>query len=272
MYVRLAFAVAAHLEPEILVVDEVLAVGDAQFQRKCLSKIGEASRGGRTVLFVSHNMVAVQSLCSRAILLDEGTVKASGPAAGVVSDYLRAAYRRPENAEWSTPGTAPGNEMLRVKRVRITPARARHGLIGMDSPVQIDTDFWVLQPGLELHITYHLISDEGITVLTTGSQPERRAAGLYRASFTLPGNLLNSGGYSLKFLIVQNQNRVVYKHDGLASFSVVDGAERELACMGREPGVVQPILPWVVATPGLNADHGDRRKLGPEDLICEHHQ
>ena len=208
MYVRLAFAVAAHLEPEILIVDEVLAVGDAQFQKKCLGKMGEVSRGGRTVLFVSHNMVAVQTLCRRALMLQNGRLATEGPTGSVVSAYLRDAYRREATAAWSTPEEAPGNDSARIKQVLITPLKeSSDGLIGMDSPIRIDTDFWVLKPGLQLHLTYHLVSDEGVIVLTTGSQPARRPAGLHRASFTLPGNLLNSGGYSLRFYLVQNENR-----------------------------------------------------------------
>jgi len=246
MYVRLAFAVAGHLEPEILIVDEVLAVGDAQFQKECLGKMGEVSRGGRTVLFVSHNMVAVQSLCRRALMLQNGKVATDGPTSSVVSAYLRDAYRREASSAWSTQEDAPGNESLRIKQVLITPLKeSADGLIGMDSPIRIDTDFWVLKPGLQMHLTYHLVSDEGVIVLTTGSQPARRAAGLHRASFTLPGNLLNSGGYSLKFLLIQNENRLVHQHDALASFIVVDTAERQMAYMGREPGAVQPPLTWV---------------------------
>ena len=118
MYVRLAFAVAGHLEPEILIVDEVLAVGDAQFQKKCLGKMGEVSRGGRTVLFVSHNMVAVQSLCRRALMLQDGRLTTEGPTSSVVSAYLRDAYRREETTAWSTPEDAPGNDLVRISRSR----------------------------------------------------------------------------------------------------------------------------------------------------------
>ena len=91
MYVRLAFAVAAHLEPEILLVDEVLAVGDAQFQKKCLGKMGDVAKEGRTVLFVSHNMVAMQTLCSRAIWINEGT-DGKGAVNQIVTDYLRVGF------------------------------------------------------------------------------------------------------------------------------------------------------------------------------------
>ena len=245
MYVRLAFAVAAHLDPEILIVDEVLAVGDASFQKKCLGKMGEVAQGGRTVLFVSHNMVAVQSLCHRALLLSEGRLVDEGSAASVVSGYLRLAHGREEAQEWDRPEKAPGTDALRVKRVQILPGIANaDGLLTMQTAVRVETDFWVLKSDVQLHLTYHLLNDHGIVVLTTGSPADRREQGAYRASFTVPANLLNSGGYSLKLLIVQNENQVIYQKDGLASFSVADASGRDGAWMGREPGVVQPSLAW----------------------------
>jgi lipopolysaccharide transport system ATP-binding protein len=245
MYVRLAFAVAAHLESEILVVDEVLAVGDAQFQKKCLGKMGDVARVGRTILFVSHNMLAVQSLCRRAILFRGGRIVNDGPTDAVLREYFRETCHSRERREWPTPDAAPGNDTLRIKQIGIGSADENSDdLLTMNRAIQIDTEFWVLVPDLELHITYHLINEQGIIVLTTYSMPARRKAGLYRASFTLPANLLNSGFYSLNLLVVQNGSRVTYEHDALVSFAVADAAEGERACMGREPGVVQPVLTW----------------------------
>src|ERR1035441_8977664 len=178
MYVRLAFAVAAHLDPEILIVDEVLAVGDASFQKKCLGKMGEVAQGGRTVLFVSHNMVAVQSLCRRALLLSEGRLVDEGSAAAVVSGYLRLTHGREEALEWDSPERAPGIDALRVKRVQILPGIANaDGLLTMQTPVRVETDFWVLESDVQLHLTYHLLNDQGIVVLTTGSPSARRERG-----------------------------------------------------------------------------------------------
>ena len=247
MYVRLAFAIAAHLEPEVLLVDEVLAVGDAKFQKKCLGKMGEVSRHGRTVLFVSHNLVAVQSLCRRAIHLRDGKLIDQGPATTVVSQYLRDVHPPDGPREWSLPADAPGDGTLRVRSVNATAADDRSaGLISMQSPIRIDTEFWILTPDAKAHITYHLVNEHGIVVLTTGSPSERRAPGLYRASFVVPGSLLNSGAYSLRFLIIQDGNRRTFEQDSLASFLVVDSAERADAYLGREPGIVQPRLSWEV--------------------------
>lgn len=244
MYVRLAFAVAAHLDPEILVVDEVLAVGDAAFQKKCLGKMGEAAQGGRTVLFVSHNMVAVQTFCHRAVWLSGGRLQEDGEVAPIITRYLQSVHGRDEMKEWTDPQQAPGNDRLRVKRVRLVPEDDGRGVISMQTPLRIETEYWVLRQGDPFHLTYHLINDQGIVVLTTWCPPGTPAPGAYRATCTLPKGLLNSGGYYLKLLMVENHNRIVYENDSLASFTVTDAAERDVACFGREPGVVQPVLPW----------------------------
>jgi lipopolysaccharide transport system ATP-binding protein len=256
MYVRLAFAVAAHLEPEILIVDEVLAVGDAEFQKKCLGKMGEVAKGGRTVLFVSHNMTAVQTLCRRALMLAEGELIADDSVATVVARYLREAQGSSEEKHWTDPQTAPGSDIIRIKRVRIVPDGGSHSdLLTMQTPLRVETEYWVITPGTATHLTYHLINDQGITVLTTGCASEARKPGSYRAIFRIPCNLLNSGGYSLKLLIVLNGNHVTYQNDSIASFTVVDAAERNHAYLGREPGVVQPVLRWENEIIAAGHDH-----------------
>jgi lipopolysaccharide transport system ATP-binding protein len=246
MFVRLAFAVAAHLEPEILIIDEVLAVGDAAFQRKCLGKMNQVStQEGRTILFVSHNMIAVQSLCNRAVMLDHGQLKGDGPTSEMLSVYMEDCDRGSGQSSWNTVGEAPGNEILRFKRVAVVRRDVEsNGVISMQDPIAVQTDYWILQPGKTLHITYHLINSAGITVLTTGSPTSVSQPGLHRAAFCIPGGLLNSGHYSLRALVVENHNRVIYQKDNIAAFSVVDLAERQHAYLGREPGVVQPVLHW----------------------------
>src|ERR1019366_587471 len=119
MYVRLAFAVAAHLEPDILLVDEVLAVGDASFQKKCIGKMDHVSHEGRTILFVSHNMAAMKALCTRAILIRDGALVGSGAVADMVDDYLLGAAEGPSAKEWRDRSTAPGNENIRLSYIRI---------------------------------------------------------------------------------------------------------------------------------------------------------
>jgi lipopolysaccharide transport system ATP-binding protein len=249
MYMRLAFAVAAHLEPEILIVDEVLAVGDAQFQKKCLGKMQDVStKEGRTVLFVSHNMTAVQTLCRRALMLAGGRLVADDSVAPVVARYLREAQGSSEVKQWDDPQTAPGNGLIRIKHVRVLPdGDPAGGLLTMQTPLNIETEYWVVKAGAATHLTYHLINDQGIIVLTSGCPSQIRQPGIYKADCTIPGSLLNSGGYYLKLLIVENENQVTYEKEGIASFTVVDAAERNHACLGREPGVVQPVLNWEMA-------------------------
>ncbi|MCA9027988.1 MAG: ABC transporter ATP-binding protein, partial [Planctomycetaceae bacterium] len=139
MYVRLAFAVAAHLEPEILVVDEVLAVGDARFQQKCLGKMGDVSKSGRTVLFVSHNMTAISGLCSRAIWLDAGQVKTDGPVKDTVAKYLTAALESSLSRHW-TIDTAPGTNKIRLDAIRVVPCQPTD-LLATDTPFTVEIDF-----------------------------------------------------------------------------------------------------------------------------------
>jgi lipopolysaccharide transport system ATP-binding protein len=246
MYVRLAFAVAAHLEPEILIVDEVLAVGDAKFQKKCLGKMQDVStKEGRTVLFVSHNMTAVQSLCRHALMLERGNLLTDGPVTTVVARYLQEAQGPTEEKHWKDPTSAPGNDLIRIKRVRVLPDDdSEDGLLTMQTPLRIEAEYWVIKPNTLTHITYHLLNDQGITVLTSGCRAAMREPGIYRSACQVPANLLNSGGYFLKLLIVENENQVTYENDSIASFNVLDTAERDYACMGREPGVVQPPLRW----------------------------
>ncbi|HET7537863.1 MAG TPA: polysaccharide ABC transporter ATP-binding protein [Candidatus Didemnitutus sp.] len=245
MQVRLAFAVAAHLEPEILVIDEVLAVGDAAFQKKCLGKMQDVASSGRTILFVSHNMIAVRSLCRRGIVLGQGRVEFDGDAAGAVDHYL-GDFRREETPQsWERPDDAPGNETLRLRRVAIAGEPARQdGVIAMSDVVRVETEYWIRQPGKLLHVTYHLINHQGVPVLTTGSRAQVHATGRYFTAFRIPGGLLNSGGYSLKILVVENENRVVFQQEDIATFTITDLAERQHAYWGREHGVVQPALTW----------------------------
>ena len=147
MYMRLAFAVASHLEPEILLVDEVLAVGDAAFQKKCLGKMGDVAREGRTVIFVSHNMVAVQSLCQRVLWLDRGEIIENGPASTVVSNYLNKSFGGTTSSEevWPEVDAAPGNEAVRLHAIRV---RADEGdaaaPLTMKTPFSIEVEYWNL--------------------------------------------------------------------------------------------------------------------------------
>ncbi len=209
MYMRLAFAVASHLEPEILVVDEVLAVGDAQFQKKCLGQMSNVATQGRTVLFVSHNMVAVQSLCQRAIWLDQGEVIKQGPASSVVSDYLTSGSASRLEEAWDDPETAPGNEIVRLHRVRVRPHDGSSSLT-RKTPFAIEIEYWNLQPGVQLHLALHLYTEQDIIAFTTGNGPDvinndaYTQEGLFRCTCYVPGDLLNTGRHRFVILAVRD--------------------------------------------------------------------
>jgi lipopolysaccharide transport system ATP-binding protein len=258
MYVRLAFAVAAHLEPEILLVDEVLSVGDAAFQKKCLAKIGDAAKGGRTVLFISHNMIAVNSLCKRVIWVDGGRVIEDGPTAQIVADYLKKSVADTTSHEevWDEVATAPGNDQVRLHRVRVRPSSGRlSDHLTMQTPFSVEVEYWNLEVGAHLHITLHLYTSEGIIAFTTGSlndRPSPMPAGLFRSVCYFPGDLLNSGQHRFVVLVVKDTSNVIYSHESGVSFNILDLRQRQGTCYGREPGIVQPVLKW--ATEYLGED------------------
>src|SRR6185369_6630804 len=168
MYVRLAFAVAAHLDADILIVDEVLAVGDASFQRKCLKKMEDIGQHGRTVLFVSHNLASITRLCSRAILLEKGHVERDGAAHEVVRFYLHSDLGTTAAREWPDPQAAPGNEVARLRAIRV---RTHDGevteKIDIRKAVQLELEWDVLQPGHVLVPNLHFHNEEGLVIFIT---------------------------------------------------------------------------------------------------------
>src|SRR5215211_5085715 len=170
MYMRLAFSVAAHLEPEILVVDEVLAVGDMAFQKKCLGKLGSVAEGGRTILFVSHNMLAMQNLCSRVVWLDHGKVAQEGESAGVIANYLKGSFSTRSTQTWADPANAPGNETVRLRSACVFPeGGSAFDQITVETPMVLEFQFWNFQPGATLNLSMHLIHEQGVTVFASGS-------------------------------------------------------------------------------------------------------
>ncbi len=255
MYLRLAFAVAAHLEPEILIVDEVLAVGDSAFQRKCLGKMGEVASSGRTVLFVSHNLQAVSNLCGRALLLSAGRVAADGPCADVVAAYLEddsPAMGRRE--EWADPETAPGNDRIRIRAVRVAAGGedAVSG-IAMDKPFRVEIDYWNLIPDTRLIVVVGLYDFEGQAVLESHSFNEpgwssrSYPKGLFRSICRIPGNLLNAGNYRVRVMFSDDRPSKLFDFRGASSFQIVDVLQRKVPWFGRYLGAVHPVLEWTSA-------------------------
>lgn len=253
MYVRLAFAVAAHLEPEILLVDEVLAVGDIAFQKKCLGKMGDVSKQGRTILFVSHNMIAIQNLCEKTIWIDKGEVKKYGPTHEVISAYLSLANKSQTLRYYPDQSSAPGNELIKLRRVSISPKGGGDSqLLSMDSELEVTVEYWNLIPKARLHVSMQLFNENQTIVFATASKDsdpdvvniEYPAGALIRTKCTIPGNLLNSGLHKFLLLIHRNTTKIIYRLDDALTFEVIDMGERAGTWYGKEPGAVHPLLMW----------------------------
>lgn len=245
MNVRLGFAVAAHLEPEILLIDEVLAVGDAQFQKKCLGKMGDVAKEGRTILFVSHNMIAMQSLCNRAIWLDKGQIVEAGEVSQVVASYVQSGTLLLIEQVWDDPATAPGNDKVRLHRIRVTPANQEPGEpITLETALQVAFEFWNYLPGAVLNFTMHLFTIDGIYVLAVGSDARPRHKGLVRGTVQIPSRFLNAGIYTVAIMIVKDRSVSLYHHHDAVVFEIHDSG-RTGNWFGKWPGVVRPQLKWL---------------------------
>jgi lipopolysaccharide transport system ATP-binding protein len=255
MYLRLAFAVAAHLEPEILIVDEVLAVGDARFQRKCLDKMRTVGQQGRTVLFVSHNMPAITRLCPRTILLGEGSVLADGPSHQVVSAYLNSGLGTVAAREWSKESDAPGDNVARLRAARVrTEDNRTVEAVDIRKPIGIEVTFDVLQGGHLLVPNVGFYNEDSVLLfLTHDCDPawrrKPRPAGRYVSTVWVPGNFLAEGSISVGVAISSHEPAVVlHAHEGDAvAFQVIDSLDGNSArgdYAGPLPGVVRPLLHW----------------------------
>jgi lipopolysaccharide transport system ATP-binding protein len=188
----------------------------------------------------------VQSLCSRALLLVDGQTKAIGIVGEVVPLYLaKSAGDGASEKSWPDLNSAPGNEVARITGVRVAPAiDVEDGLIRMETPVSLEVDYWRIAPDKVFHLTFHLVNENEAIVLTTCAGTCPPAPGLYHSGCTIPGNLLNSGGYRLKVLIVEDNSRALWLEEAMTSFSVEDMRERQIGWMGREPSVIQIPLAW----------------------------
>jgi len=251
MYMRLAFAVAAHLQPEILIVDEVLAVGDAAFQKKCLGKMSQVSRDGRTVIFVSHNMGAVQSLCSRVLWLAGGRVVQEGEPSRVISDYLKTTLTTMNQQTWSDPKTAPGNERVRMHRAAVVPANgALQDHFTVRTPLRVEFEYWNLVPGAQLNLSVIVRTEEGVPIFSTSSFREADwhgkpfPAGLFRSSFDIPADLLNDGTHRVLLEIRKNERDLVFHMEDILVFDVLDAVEERTVWFGKWIGAVRPTFEW----------------------------
>lgn len=252
MYVRLAFAVSAHLEPEILVVDEVLAVGDAEFQKKCLNKMGAAAGLGRTVLFVSHNMSAIQDLCRTAFWLDKGKIVLAGDARTTVAAYLSKHAREVRAQRWDDLAKAPGNDTVRAMYASV------------ESEGGEDPDFWTVatpllltfrifnyRPDLPLYFNFIVYNHEGVCVFNTASMRAQQPYGVVEARCRIPGNFLNDATYTVRFMTHYRGTFGVVVEDALV-FEINDTGREgsDYYDYGKWSGITRPKLDWTVQAVG----------------------
>ena len=251
MSMRLAFAVAGHLEPEVLLIDEVLAVGDGDFQKKCLGRMGDLASSGRTILFVSHNLTAVRTLCQTAIWLDRGEIKLHGPVNEVVNGYIESGETLASERVWESPETAPGNDQLRLRRVSVLPRDGEAKSITVETPLDVEFELWNLAGPSILNLNLVLYSLEGSCVFNSIAPAASVPAGVFRGRCRIPGDLLNDGAYSIRLLAVKDRTSVILDLPDLAAFEVHD-VERPILWFGKLIGAVRPKLDWTIDSAGGN--------------------
>jgi lipopolysaccharide transport system ATP-binding protein len=250
----LAFAVAAHLEPEILLVDEVLAVGDVEFQKKCLKKMHDVGQHGRTIIFVSHNMPAITRLCERTILIEEGRIVEDGPSNQVVRTYMSSGVGTTAVRKWRDPAKAPGGHVARLNLVRVCQADGQVvEEVDMAQPTEIEMVYEVLEPGHVLLPHFALWTGHGqLAFLTFENEPAwrrtPRQTGRYMSKVTIPPNFLNEGMYYVNCnCLIRNPDRVEFAAHSYIAFYVSesigdDSARGDYA--GPLEGVLRPLLNW----------------------------
>ncbi len=242
MRVRLGFAVAAFLEPEILIVDEVLAVGDAEFQRRAIGKMREVSQGeGRTVLFVSHNMNAVKNLCNRGVLLQHGEVRATGTANEIVDMYLNNAG---EGDQSSVKLSEQNAADFTTSAITLNAARIHSGnLFSISFDTELVVDYTVHEALKDFNLSVVILTEDDIPVFNSISNVFDVEPGKYQSTMTIPENLLNNKTYKVRLLFV-SRNRPILDLDNLLFWEATETEPRKISWYGDQIGVIRPDLKW----------------------------
>ncbi|HYC59645.1 MAG TPA: polysaccharide ABC transporter ATP-binding protein [Thermoanaerobaculia bacterium] len=242
MFVRLAFAVAAHVDPDVLLVDEVLAVGDVAFQRKCLGKVESITREGRTVVIVSHNMAVISQLCQKVLWLDQGKMKAYGLAAGVVSEYL--SHGLESNLSWAPRRDA--SDAFTFHEVRLHAPGADHDAFPSDADVHITFDFTVHRRMAPTRLTFNVLTESGTPILTSANTDagevlnQELPVGRQQLVATIPAHLLRPGRYVVSISEPDGEGHIV--HEGALSFTITE--QNSLAARDYRTALITPVLPW----------------------------
>ena len=253
MYVRLAFAVAAHLEPEILIVDEVLAVGDAEFQKKCLGKMKDVAGHGRTILFVSHNMAAVKSLCDRAILMQNGTKFSEGSTIDICDAYNSLASQGTKflsDQRWHNQEDAPGNQSIKLRRLWIYPSKNHHiSIINMSDAITLSIDYWK-NVNTELGVAIEVSTIDGVEVFESWTTTipvlgEVRHSNIIRTTCEIPGKLLNAGFFSIRVVFFDKRAvQIIADFKEVIQLNIIDDKVRDIQWHGKFKGFFHPELKW----------------------------
>ena len=250
MYLRLAFAVAAHLEPEILLVDEVLAVGDAGFQKKCLGKMGTVAKEGRTVLFVSHNMGAITQLCETAVQLEKGELKRIGPSSEVVNAYLSSSMGTEVKSSWANESLQPNHSEVSFRSVRLLSFDERPlSVVNFDDSLLIEIAYDVKVPMRDLSVAFHLYDSMNNCVFESmdTDMPEWkgcvRETGRYLATAKIPPCLIKPGRYYVSFASFIEGVKLIEQLEGALTFDV---SEVGYTFQPNRWGIVAPVLDWKV--------------------------
>lgn len=249
MRVRLAFAVAAFLEPDILIIDEVLAVGDAEFQKKAIGKMQDISQGeGRTVLFVSHNMAAVKSLCSRAMVLEHGKIVFEGGTDEAVNYYLKGDSHLKNKKQFGY--TQFNSDIFKLQEITVKNInRTEIEPIIEEEEIELKTNIIIkVNEAKKFHITYHLYNELGDPLFSFSSQRGNieLKKGQNELICIFPKSFFQSGEYFLSLFIIFNSKSAIFQEKDIISFTVVDGQRAIGTYMGREPGYIKPIFKWMI--------------------------
>lgn len=224
MYVRLAFSVAAHLEPDILIVDEVLAVGDAEFQKKCIGKMNDAStKKGRTIIFVSHNLQAISTLCSKAIWLNKGSVHADGDVKSVINKYMGSLQKNSWEQNYDSINAAPGNDRIRVLSVSLSPQYLDDSnAFDIRTPFKIKFRFYNTGDNMLLSTNLMLYAMSGEVIFVIGSRPTLCHQGFIEGECNIPGNFLNDGSYGFSIHFKKDTSKTLFNYEECLTFDVAD--------------------------------------------------
>lgn len=256
MQLRLAFAVAAHLDPDILLIDEVLAVGDAEFQNKCIAKIKDLNNDlGRTIILVSHNMNHISSICNKGLLLDNGKITETGTANNVVSKYISIMEQRSAYYEWPEV-KRPGNDIVKLNSVRIVDQHHNTQMsFKVTEQIGIEMKYEIFKEGQVLWLGHNIFNQFAINVFDTHSinseyYSRPHPTGEFTSVVWIPENLLNTGSYHVGCAIFNHSQHVVHFHEKETVLFKVYEATDELTARGSTggefPGVIRPLLKWSI--------------------------